>query len=121
MRCGAPSVSLYYSAVRPSPLSPGERSAVDDVLARHDVDRFAGAGGESFAWGRFRDADDVLVEWSVGLPTSDEAEQVEALQYWLDVLSELRAVLPGADWHVHLDDRDVPWSEEERAYVPPEE
>ncbi len=114
-------MSLYYSAVRARQLSPGERSAVEGVLTRHDVDRFTDAGGESFGWGRFRDADDVLVEWSVGLPTSDEAEQVEALQYWLDLLGELRAVLSDADWQVHLDDWDVPWSEEERGYLLPEE
>jgi hypothetical protein len=114
------SVGLHHTAVRPAPLSAGERSAVDDVLARHDADRSTDAGGGSFAWGRFRDADDVLVEWSAGLPTGDEAEQVEALHHWLDVLSEPRAVLPGADSHVHLDDRDVPWSEEEQACVLPQ-
>ena len=118
------SVSLYYSALRAEPRSAGERSAVDGVLARYELDRFvdleAPGGGESFHLGRFRDADDVLLEWSVGLPMSDEALQIEALQYWLELLSELRRVLPDAAWHVHLDDWDVPWSDDGAGYHLPD-
>ena len=86
-----------------------------------DVDRFVDldgpGGGESFSPGRCRDAPDLL-EWSVGLPMGDEVRFEGALLYWLDLLTELRAVLPDAGRHVHLDDRDVPWPEE-RAHDEP--
>ena len=38
-----------------------------------------------------------------------------AVQYWCRLLSEARRALPGADWQVRVDDRDMPWDEELRA------
>jgi hypothetical protein len=43
---------------------------------------------------------------------------LKGLQYWCRLLSEVRHVVPGATWHVHVDDHDIAWIEELRSFDP---
>jgi len=121
-------VSIYYTASRPEPLSPAERSAVEAVVARYPVDALIAECG--VAEGEFNGedfclypADDdtepgVVFEGATKLPLCSEDAMWAAVQYWCRLLSEVRRALPGTDWRVHVDDHDIPWVEELRAFDP---
>ncbi|MFE5792163.1 hypothetical protein ACFQ8C_06220 [Streptomyces sp. NPDC056503] len=106
------SVSLYYSARRPEPLTAAERAAVDRVVAAH-LSAFPYDDTESLCL--YEDADhepDGIVAGSTKLPL-DTDRVVPVMIHVLDSVTELRRALPGADWHVHMDDLDVDWDETE--------
>lgn len=110
------SVSLYYSLERDTRLSPEEQERVAEVLARHDLDRFADplTGGETFTF-----ADDpsegTALEGSARVPVDLEhpEETAEAaLAEWGRLLGEVRQVVDGGTWRVHLEDIAMVWVEE---------
>ncbi|MFD7733288.1 hypothetical protein ACFV6F_23215 [Kitasatospora phosalacinea] len=112
------SVSLYYAASRALPLTAAEAAAVERVVAAaltsfpyedeeclhlyeglHEG-RYGG-GGEP---GR-------LLAGSTKMPLDPE-RALPVILHVLGSVTELRRALPGAAWHVHLDDLDVPWDED---------
>ncbi|WP_282694856.1 hypothetical protein [Streptomyces sp. CC208A] len=106
------SVSLYYSARRPTPLTPPETTAVERVTAVHlatfpyedeeSLCLYEDGGGEP----------DAIVAGSTKL-LLDPDRLLPALIHVLDSVTELRRALPEAEWHVHVDDLDVDWDETE--------
>ena len=121
------SVSIYYSASRPQPLTLAERSAVDAAVARHPLSALLDEcdvaegefNGEDFCVYPPDDAETgVVFEGATKLPLCSEDATWSAVQYWCRLLSEVRCVVAGAAWHVHVDDHDIPWSEELRAFSP---
>ena len=122
------SVSIYYTARRERPLSPDEQAAVDRIRAsysiRDQVERYVqtrrGHNGENF---HVYDRDNptepgVIFEGATKLPDNSEDALWELLQRWCKLLSEVRRAVPGAEWHVHVDDHDIPWGEPEQEYDP---
>ncbi|MER5741415.1 MULTISPECIES: hypothetical protein [unclassified Streptomyces] len=106
------SVSLYYSAHRPEPLTEAERAAVDRIAAARlsafpydDTEGlclYEDAGREPHA----------VVAGSTKLPF-DPDRVVPVMIHVLDSVTELRRALPGAEWRVHMDDLDADWDETE--------
>ncbi len=113
-------VSLYYSLERDDPLAADEQARVEQVLARHDLDRFADplTGGESFG---FYDvpSEGTVLEGSVGIPLDpQQPEQTAeaALTAWGRLLGEVRQVVQGGTWRVHLEDTAMVWIEERQVF-----
>ncbi|MDX2295937.1 MULTISPECIES: hypothetical protein [Streptomyces] len=106
------SVSVYYSARRPAPLTPAEAAAVERVTAAH-LAAFPYDDEESlYLYGDPGPEPDALLAGSTKLPR-DPDRLLPVLVHVLDAVTELRRALPGAEWHVHVDDQDVPWEEPE--------
>ncbi|MFJ6403909.1 hypothetical protein ACIQK9_00135 [Streptomyces hydrogenans] len=106
------SVSLYYSARRPEPLTAAERAAVERIAAAH-LAAFPYDDTESLCL--YPDAGhepDGVVAGSTKMPF-DTDRVVPVMIHVLDSVTELRRALPGAEWRVHLDDLDVDWDETE--------
>ena len=121
-------VSIYYTASRPQPLSPAERSAIDAIEARYPLESLIAEcgvaegdfNGEAFCvYPTDRDTDPgVVFEGATKLPLGSEDAMWSSVQYWCRLLSEVRRMLPDSTWHVHIDDHDIPWVEEVRAFNP---
>ncbi|MEV6747894.1 hypothetical protein ACUN29_21590 [Streptomyces sp. WC2508] len=114
------SVSIYYSARRAQPLTGAESAAVECVVA---------ARAESFPYddeeglylygpGDDGDQDDLIIAGSTKLPGGDPGRWLPVTAHVLDSVTELRRAVGGAQWHVHMDDLDVPWDETEGYALP---
>lgn len=121
-------VSIYYAASRPEPLTCAEWAAVDAAITRHPLPALLKKCG--IAEGEF-DGEDfcvypadgdaepgVVFEGATKLPLCSEDAMGAAVQHWCRLLSEVRGVVPGAAWRVHVDDHAIPWSETMRAFDP---
>ena len=91
---------------------------------RDQVERYGqtgqGRNGEDFC---IYDGDNptepsIIFEGATKLPDNSEDALWELLQHWCRLLSEVRRAVPGAEWHVHVDDHDIPWDEEAQEYDP---
>jgi hypothetical protein len=121
-------VSIYYTARRSQPLTPAERTAIDAVVARYPVEELLAEcgvveneyNGEAFCVYPTDDDTEpgVVFEGATKLPLCTEDAFAAAIQYWCRLLSEVRRVVPGATWRVHVDDHDIAWVEELRAFGP---
>jgi hypothetical protein len=121
-------VSIYYTASRREPLTATERSAVDAAIARHPLAALlqeCGVTAGKFDGEDFcvysTDADTepgVVFDGATKLPRRSKAAMWAAVQHWCRLLSEVRQVVPGAEWHVHVDDHDIPWVEKAREFDP---
>ncbi|MEU6874695.1 hypothetical protein [Streptomyces sp. NPDC046751] len=121
------SVSVYYSARRAQPLTGTESTTVEHVLTTraqsfpyadeeglylYDGDEDAGEGTGGNGNGNAE-----ILAGSTKLP-SDPDRWIPATAHVLDSVTALRRAVGGAQWHVHLDDVDVPWDEEEGYALP---
>ncbi|MEU5718725.1 hypothetical protein AB0G71_23735 [Streptomyces sp. NPDC020403] len=102
------SVSLYYRASRAVPLTAAEAAAVARIVAAHRS-AFPYEDEESLYLydGDGREPSEVLAG-STKVPFEPD-RILPVLDHVLGSVSELRRALPGAEWHVHMDDLDVPW------------
>ncbi|MGW4780495.1 hypothetical protein ACWEPA_28025 [Streptomyces filamentosus] len=106
------SVSLYYSAHRPHPLTEAETAAVERVAAGH-LAAFPYEDEESLhLYGDGGGEPNGILAGSTKLPF-DPDRVVPVMVHVLDAVTELRRALPDARWHVHMDDLDVDWDETE--------
>ncbi|MBT3150999.1 hypothetical protein HTV45_08870 [Streptomyces sp. CHD11] len=104
------SVSLYYSASRATPLTDDETAAVGRVVAARTASfPYDDEEGLHLYGGGGSEPDEILAG-STKLP-SDPTHLLPVLTHVLGSVTELRRALPGARWHVHMDDLDVPWHE----------
>jgi hypothetical protein len=121
-------ISLYYQAMRGRPLSSDERAAVDSAVARYPIEALIAEvplppeeyNAEAFVIYP-ADADTepmVIFEGSTKLPTNSEEAFWLAVQFWCQLLSEIRRLLPDAEWAVHIDGDDLWWDPERRRYDP---
>ncbi|MGE2771559.1 hypothetical protein ACQGAO_24955 [Rhodococcus sp. 1.20] len=101
------STSLYYSAVRTTPLTDDEKAEVDRLIAVHN-DEFP------FDYEVLdlypSDIPDTLLNGSTKI-WSDPTEVIPSLVYWFNALTELRRAVPDADWDVSLDDTPADWDD----------
>jgi hypothetical protein len=121
-------ISLYYEACRERSLSCAENAAINAAIERYPLDALIATvsvpaeeyNGEAFCVYP-ADADterDVVFEGATKLPTNSEEAFWEALQYWCQLLSEIRRELPDSIWAVHIDDHDISWDPVRRRYDP---
>ncbi|HEX8914729.1 MAG TPA: hypothetical protein VF796_20425 [Humisphaera sp.] len=61
---------------------------------------------------------EVIFEGATKLPSNSEEAIWELVQRWCRLLSEVRRAVPGADWHVHVDDHDIRWDDAGRQFDP---
>lgn len=100
--------SIHYTAERPSPLSEVERADVDRIVAEQN---------EGFPFDYevlyFYEADveqpEVLLDGSTKI-TMEASEMLPSIAYWCVALTQLRRALPSAQWTVHLDGIEIPWT-----------
>lgn len=105
------SVSLYYHARRTTPLTGAEAAAVERVVAAH-MSAFPYEDEESLYLYDDGSRPDEIVAGSTKMPF-DPDRALPVLDHVLGSVTELRRVLPQAEWKVHMDDLDVPWDETE--------
>ncbi|GLW59013.1 hypothetical protein [Kitasatospora phosalacinea] len=104
------SVSLYYAASRALPLTSAEAAAVERVVAAA-LASFPYEDEECLHLYGGADEPGRLLAGSTKMPLDPE-RALPVLVHVLGSVTELRRALPGAAWHVHLDDLDVPWDED---------
>lgn len=119
-------VDIYYKASRSTPLTPEEQKAIDAIVEKYsvakEIEQFHQTGvgwrGEDFCYypPPF-DREDVIFEGATGLPLESVKSSVTAAKRWCSALTEIRRAVPGAEWSVHIDDADIPWDEEQQAFV----
>ncbi|MGW2087984.1 hypothetical protein [Streptomyces sp. NPDC001880] len=111
------SVSIYYSARRAQPLTAAESAAVEHVVAAR-ARSFPYDDEESlYLYGGDHNEDDQIIAGSTKLPR-DPGRWLPVTAHVLDSVTELRHAVGGAEWHVHIDDVDVPWDETEGYALP---
>lgn len=121
------SVSLYYTARRPQPITSEEAAACRQIAERYDSTYPFGELYEGFCIYDSTEAmneseADVIFSGSTKLPTDgDQIFLFKILNWWLMCLGEITDLLHGAQWHVHLDDMDLPWEEDAHYLVPIDE
>ncbi|THA65281.1 hypothetical protein E6P78_18515 [Streptomyces sp. A0958] len=111
------SVSLYYTAHRATPLTGTESAAVARVVVAHRTS-FPYEDEESlYVYDPEATKPERILDGSTKLPF-DPGRTMPVIVHVLDSVTELRRALPGADWHVHMDDLDIPWDEAEGYALP---
>ncbi|WP_062207197.1 hypothetical protein [Streptomyces sp. NBRC 109706] len=109
------SVSLYYRATGAA--TPAAVAEIQRVVAAREAS-FPYADEESlFLYDRRRRAPEEILAGSTKLP-SDPDRQLPVIAHVLASLTALRRALPGSDWHVHMDDLDIPWAEPQGYTLP---
>lgn len=120
------SVSLYYEARRSQPITPQEQGICDEIAKRYDAEYPYGELYEGFCiydLDAFRDESekDVIFSGATKLPPADdETFLFNVINWWLKCLGEITDHLPGAQWHVNIDDADLPWEEDDHFLFPTE-
>ncbi|WP_329196059.1 hypothetical protein [Streptomyces sp. NBC_01435] len=112
------SVSIYYSARRTTPLTAAESATVERIVAaRAETFPYDDEEGP-YLYGPGDDGDDGILAGSTKLPGGDPGRWLPVTAHVLDSVTELRRAVGGAQWHVHMDDLDVPWDETEGYALP---
>jgi hypothetical protein len=120
--------AIYYTAKRNMPLSADEhariRRVVDDYAVEDRINAYL-ATGKGPNWQSFFVYDpndptepEIIFEGATGLPNnSDEAIRM-GVQHWCVALSEIRRVIPDAEWHVHIEDCAIRWDDKKQLFDP---
>ncbi|MFD9890492.1 hypothetical protein ACFWY9_14200 [Amycolatopsis sp. NPDC059027] len=112
--------SIYYTARRDRPLDETEQGLVAMLVRRSRSDVIDNAGGEGGL--TFYDSDRLtgttVLEGATKLPRRRPNDLWVAIQYWSEVLSKLRLLLPDAEWTVKVDDHELPWDAQNARYDP---
>jgi len=103
------SVSLYYTALRSTPLTAGERQAIESV-ERRDRDQSI----EPLT--SYEELEPGVVYQGAMKLTGDASSAAVDLEHWCTSLAELRESLVGSTWEVSIDDVQIPWNEATRSY-----
>ncbi len=112
---GPMSTSLYYTASRATALTASETAAVEGVVTTRQSS-FPYPDEESLFL--YEEGEpDAIVAGSTKMPL-DLDRVMPILEHVLGSVTELRRTLPDAQWHVHLDDFDIPWDESEGYFLP---
>lgn len=116
------SVSIYYTASRKQKLTQAEQEAINQLIERYSVDEEIEEylkSGEGHNWTSFSNYDlknsiepDVIFEGSTELPDNSEYAMFDGVDHWASLLADIRNIIEGAEWHVHVDDHILVWDEE---------
>ena len=58
------------------------------------------------------------VEGATKLPSNSEEGLWAAIQHWCRLLTEIRQILPDAEWEASVDDHDIYWDPKRRMFDP---
>ena len=112
------SVSLYYTAKRTRPITLQEQNACEETARRYDAQYPFGELYEGFCIYDLEqspydagDGSNVIFAGATKLPPIDDMELLNNIINWLlKGLSEIRDVLPDAEWDVSIDDNPIQWN-----------
>lgn len=116
------SMDIHYEAKRPTPLSAGEKTAIDEITQKYwqeypRKDEYEGPGffnteGEEdiVYLGLLRMPLEFMHEGPEGMEGFEDME--EFLNYWLKWLTDVTRALPDAEWNVEFEDIPLIWHEE---------
>lgn len=116
------SISIYYTAKRSNKLSNQEQETISCLISRYSkefnqmtsqVCPEVGYNGELFCVydSKASTEPDVIFEGVTKLPDHSPEELWEAVKHWSALLSQIRPIIPDAEWYVHLDDYGLVWDE----------
>lgn len=108
------SVSLYYGAERSTPLTAEERRTVEEVSVA-----FSRRLKEDDEGLNFYDepTDGQILDGSTKMPVNPMRSETFLLRLF-DSLTQIRRAVPGATWHVQLDDQQITWDEDRGFFLP---
>jgi hypothetical protein len=120
------SISIYYTARRAHGIAPPERVAIESLRAEFsvndEIDDYMRTG-HGLNWESFcvysvgpRTEPGVVFEGATKLPDNTDDAIAMGVQHWAALLSRIRQALPGATWHVHVDDNDLVWDDDAGEY-----
>jgi hypothetical protein len=122
------SISIYYTARRERPLTQNEEVSISGLLDAYSVEekikeRERTRKGPN--WSSFFVYDSaspsepgVIFEGATQLPDNRAKNLWIGVQHWCALLTEIRRVLPDADWDVHIDDHDICWDNAHQEFDP---
>ena len=117
------SISIYFEARRPTPLTAEEEKAIRAVESRYSVAKqvekylTSGSGLNWEDFSRLRSEEEGALFWgAIKLPDNSEDATWTGVRHWAAALAEIRNALPGTTWHVHVDDHDLQWNEQAQNY-----
>ena len=115
------SISIYYTAKRAHSITPAEGAAIDSLLEEFSVDNEIEdrlRTGQGLNWESFCVYDPadptepgVIFEGATKLPDNCDDAVLRGLDHWSRLLSRIRRAVPGAAWHVNVDDNDLVWDD----------
>lgn len=108
------SVSLYYGAERATPLTEEESAAVDAVTVAFGKRLKDDDEGMNFY---DEPTDGQVLDGSTKMPVNPMRTKSFLLKLF-DSLSRIRRAVPGATWHVQLDELEIQWDEERGFFLP---
>lgn len=108
------SVSIYYSADRKKVLSVEENKKIESVIEQYsDSYPYKGIEEDFCVYHYDLSTPEVIFNGSTKLPLSDDIEEtMTAVMHWAECLSDIRRLVPDAEWSVNMDDMDLIWDEE---------
>lgn len=120
------SVSIYYTAKRNQKLTKTEQEGINKFIERYSVDEEIEEylkTGKGHNWTSFDIYErenpaeaDVIFEGSTQLPGNSADAMFDGVDHWASLLADIRNVIEGASWHVHVDDHVLVWNEENLEY-----
>jgi len=121
-------ISIYYTARRGQPLTSEELRSIERVIPAYaveaEIERYlqtgVGDNWESFCIYDSADPTEfgIVFEGATRLPDNTPDSTWRGVQHWCKLLSEIRRIVPHADWNVHVDDHDMVWNTERHEYDP---
>ena len=109
------SVSLYYNATRPTPLTTSEAAAVKQIAAAHEA--AVPCPDEECLYLYDDPEPGEILTGSTKVPF-EPAHVMPMLAHVLGSVTELRRALPDAEWRVAIDEVELPWDEKEGYALP---
>lgn len=109
------SVSIYYTCERNEALTIEEQNKIHAIINDYNENfQWSDIAETFYVYEQGSDDSTIIFQGSTKLPLVDDYEVVvQTLFYWLQCLTEIRRAIAEGDWHVHLDDTDAIWDEEE--------
>ena len=106
-------ISFYYVAVRNYPLTDDENNIIGKIVEKYNKEKEF-ENGEDFCIYEYDTKEAELVfSGATGLPLSGDIwETAEGCYYWAKCLTEIKKIVKGAKWTVHIDDMELTWDDE---------
>lgn len=122
------SISIYYTARRSRPIDETALAQITEVETKYGVeDKIENylQTGNGYNWESFCIYDpndpsepDVVFEGATKLPDNSEDAVWDGLKHWCSALTEIRRIIPDADWNVRVDDHEIHWNDARGAFDP---
>ena len=107
------SVSLYYEAVREQPLTAQEAQHCNEIVEKYSQNYPYGEKYEDFCVYDNQKVKEFIFSGATKLPLDNDQVFFDVSGYWLECLDEITRILPDAQWHVHIDDMEFYWNDEQ--------